>query len=109
MPEHLEPEEGERLAGGLRWVEGSLPEDYEPPHVLVSVTARESDALEHVHMLLCGQRRHKLADAIGELLLRIRERQDIPVEIHEGIPEKTPSDPLDDLRPGRWEEDWERW
>jgi|SRR5919204_1665546 hypothetical protein len=109
MPEHLEPEEGERLAGGLRWVEGSLPEDYEPPDVLVTVTARESDALEHVHMLLSGQRRHKLADAIGELLLRIRERQDIPVEIHEGIPEKTPSDPLDDLRQGRWEEDWERW
>jgi hypothetical protein len=75
----------------MRWVEGSLPEDYEPPDVLVMVTARESDALEHVHMLLSAQCSHKLADAIGELLLRIRERQDIPVEIHEGIPEKTPS------------------
>jgi hypothetical protein len=77
--------------------------------VLVSVTARESDAPKHVHMLLCGQRRHKLADAFGELRLRFRERQDIPAEIHEGIPDKTPSDPEEELRPGPWEEEWERW
>ena len=52
------------------------------------------------------------AHSAGELLLRIRERQAEampPAESREGIPPKTPSDPLEDLRPGRWEEDWERW
>lgn len=111
MNEHDQPQ-GEVNQAGEFWIDASVPDDEEVPDVLVGVTARESDALEHLHLLLLGQRRYKLADAVGELLLRIRERQAEalpPAEIREGIPAKTPSDPLEDLRLGPWEEDWERW
>lgn len=103
--------QGEANQAGEFWIDASVPDDEEVPDVLVGVTALESDVLEHLHLLLWGQRRYKLADAIGELLLRIRERQAEampPAEIKEGVPPKTPSDPLEDLRPGPWEEDWER-